>query len=64
MLLALDRDAAVELVRRPGDGRSGSFVLERKRSLREVCAIVWRKLGDKWGIVEIIDYANKVSFLS
>lgn len=61
MLLALDRDAALELVRRPGDGRSGSFVLERKRSLREVCAIMWKKLGDKWGIREITAYANKVS---
>jgi len=60
MLLALDRDAGVELVRRPGDGRGNAFVLERKRSIREVCAIIWRKLGDRWGVREITVYANKV----
>jgi hypothetical protein len=61
MLLALDRDAAVELVRRPGDGRSGAWVLERKRSIKEVVTIVWKRLGTNWGIASIIDMAVKVS---
>ena len=63
MLLALDRDAGTELVRRPGDGRQGAWVVERKRSIREVLAIVWKRLGDKWGSQELTDYANKVGIV-
>ncbi|ORY35419.1 hypothetical protein BCR39DRAFT_509555 [Naematelia encephala] len=59
MLLALDKDAGTELVRRPGDGRQGAWVLERKRAIREVVAIVWRRLGDKRGVKVVEDLANK-----
>lgn len=61
MLLALDRDAGSELVRRPGDGRQGAWVLERKRSIREVVSICWKRLGDRWGLADLVQYANKVS---
>lgn len=60
MLLALDKDAGSELVRRSGDGRQGAWVLERKRSIREVVTICWKRLGDRWGIADLVDYANKV----
>lgn len=60
MLLALDRDAGTELVRRPGDGRQNAWVLERKRSIREVLALIWKRLGDRWGLQELADFANKV----
>lgn len=60
MLLAVDRDAGNELVRRPGDGRAGAWVLERKRAIRELVSLVWRRIADRWGIVEIDDLANKV----
>nr|P0CN37.1 RecName: Full=Protein EFR3 [Cryptococcus neoformans var. neoformans B-3501A] len=59
MLLAVDRDAGNELVRRPGDGRAGAWVLERKRAIRELVSLVWRRIADRWGIVEIDDLANK-----
>ena len=60
MLLALDRDAGTELVRRSGDGRAGAWVLERKRSIREVVALTWRRLGVRWGIDDLVDVADKV----
>ena len=60
MLLALDKDAGTELVRRPGDGRSGSWVLERKRAIREVVAITWRRIGEIYSIRSIVDLADKV----
>ncbi|OXG16946.1 protein EFR3 [Cryptococcus neoformans Tu401-1] len=59
MLLAVDRDAGNELVRRPGDGRAGAWVLERKKAIRELVSLVWRRIGDRWGIVEIDELANK-----
>jgi hypothetical protein len=61
MLLALDADAG-ELIRRPGDGRSGSWVLERKRAIRETIAFTWRRIGKQWDITQIEDLANKVCF--
>jgi hypothetical protein len=61
MLLALDKDAGAELVRTAGDGRQGAWVLERKRSIREVVSICWKRLGDRWGIPELVEYANGVS---
>ena len=61
MLLALDRDASTELVRRPGDGRQAAQVNERKRCIREVVAIVWRRLGRKWAVSSVMEYADKVS---
>ena len=61
MLLALDRDASSELVRRPGDGRQGAWVLERKRSIREVVGFMWRSIGRRWGVEPITTYADKVS---
>ncbi len=64
MLLALDRDAGIELVRRPGDGRSGAWVLERKRSIREVVALTWRRLGERWAISSVTGSADKVSRMS
>lgn len=64
MLLAVDRDAGNELVRRPGDGRAGAWVLERKRAIRELVSLVWRRIGDRWGIVEIDELANKVCLVS
>lgn len=60
MLLALDRDAGNELVRRPGDGRAGAWVLERKRAIRELVCLIWRRIGDRWGVAEIDELANKV----
>jgi hypothetical protein len=62
MLLALDADAGNELIRRPGDGRSGSWVLERKRAIREAIAFTWRRIGKQWDITQIEDLANKVCF--
>jgi hypothetical protein len=64
MLLALDADAGNELIRRPGDGRSGAWVLERKRAIRETLAFTWKKVGQQWDIGQIEDLANKVSRLS
>ena len=61
MLLALDREAGTELVRRPDDGRMGSWVLERKRSIREVTAMMWRRIGLRWKVTSIIELADKVS---
>ncbi|KAK4684800.1 protein EFR3, partial [Tremellales sp. Uapishka_1] len=59
MLLALDRDAGTELIRRPNDGRAGAWVLERKRACRETVALMWRRLGEQWGIRSIEDLADK-----
>ncbi|WWD18958.1 hypothetical protein CI109_103415 [Kwoniella shandongensis] len=59
MLLALDKDAGNELVRRPGDGRAGAWVLERKRAIREMLGIIWRRIGERWGLEEIEALAEK-----
>ncbi|WVF72663.1 hypothetical protein IAT40_007481 [Kwoniella sp. CBS 6097] len=59
MLLALDKDAGNELVRRPGDGRQGAWVLERKRAIRELVCLVWRRIGERWDAKEVDDLANK-----
>jgi hypothetical protein len=63
MLLALDKDAGMELVRRPGDGRSGAWVLERKRAIRESVAIVWRRVAERWGVKSVEELADKVGWL-
>lgn len=60
MLFALDAAAGMELVRRPGDGRSGAWVLERKRGVREAVGLVWRGVGRKWGIDIVENLADKV----
>jgi hypothetical protein len=60
MLLALDRDAGEELVRRPGDGRSGAWVVERKRCIREVVGVMWSRIGERWGVPMISQQANRV----
>lgn len=59
MLLALDRDAATELIRRPGDGRTGAWVLERKRACRETVAFAWRRLADRWGVASAVQLADR-----
>ncbi|KAK6910623.1 hypothetical protein I203_104655 [Kwoniella mangroviensis CBS 8507] len=59
MLLALDKDAGNELTRRPNDGRNGSWVLERKRAIRELVCMVWKVVGEKWGVGQIQDIAQK-----
>ncbi|WVQ99870.1 hypothetical protein IAU59_007013 [Kwoniella sp. CBS 9459] len=59
MLLALDKDAGNELVRRPGDGRQGAWVLERKRAIRELVCLVWRRIGERWDAREVDELANK-----
>ena len=61
MLLALDTDAGNELIRRPGDGRSGAWVLERKRAIRETVVFTWKKIGQFWKIGQLEDLANTVS---
>jgi hypothetical protein len=61
MLLALDTDAGNELIRRPGDGRSGAWVLERKRAIRETIVFTWKKIGQFWRIGQLEDLANTVS---
>jgi hypothetical protein len=60
MLLALDRDAGAELIRRPGDGRAGAWVLERKRAIRETVALVWRRVAEWWGVEAVEELAEKV----
>jgi hypothetical protein len=62
MLLALDKDAGMELVRRPGDGRAGAWVLERKRAIRESVAIVWRRVAERWGVKSVEELVDKVSW--
>lgn len=64
MLFALDAAAGVELVRRPGDGRSGAWVLERKRGIREAVGIAWRVIGKKWNVNVVKDLADRVSYAS
>lgn len=64
MLLALDADAGNELIRKPGDENQGSWVLERRRAIRETVAFCWNRLGEQWGIREIEDMVNKVSLVS
>ncbi|OCF37807.1 protein EFR3 [Kwoniella heveanensis BCC8398] len=59
MLLALDKDAGNDLVRRPGDGRQGAWVLERKRAIRELVCLVWRRIGERWDAREVDNLANK-----
>ncbi|WVR07413.1 hypothetical protein IAU60_004454 [Kwoniella sp. DSM 27419] len=59
MLLALDRDAGNDLIRRPNDGRQGAWVLERKRAIRELVALVWRRIGDRWSVADVEHYANE-----
>ena len=61
MLLALDKDAGSELVRRPGDGRSGAWVLERKRAIRETVSILWIYIGRQWDVPDVITLGRKVS---
>ena len=61
MMLALDRDAGVELVRRQGDGRAGAWVMERKRAIRETILAVWRKIAVAWGVASGIALVDKVS---
>ena len=61
MLLALDTDAGNELIRRPGDGRSGAWVLERKRAIRETVVFTWKKIGQQWNLGQVEDLANTVS---
>jgi hypothetical protein len=61
MLLALDTDAGNELIRRPGDGRSGAWVLERKRAIRETVVFTWKKVGQLWNLGQLQDLANTVS---
>lgn len=61
MLLALDADAGNELIRRPGDERTGSWVLERRRAIRETVAFCWLRISQQWGIQPVQDLANKVS---
>lgn len=63
MLLALDADAGNDLIRRPGDENHGSWVLERRRAIRETVAFCWNRLGERWGIREIENLVNKVSQL-
>lgn len=60
MLLALDANAGNELVRIPGDGRSGAWVMERQRAIRETVVFIWRRIGDRWNIREISLITNKV----
>ncbi|WRT68287.1 uncharacterized protein IL334_005263 [Kwoniella shivajii] len=59
MLLALDEDAGNELVRRPNDGRSGSWVLERKRAIRELVCLVWRRIGERWSCADVQNLAER-----
>ncbi|ODO06619.1 hypothetical protein I350_03976 [Cryptococcus amylolentus CBS 6273] len=59
MLLALDEDAGRELVRRSGDGRAGAWVLERKRAVREMVGLVWRRIGERWGMGSVEQLANE-----
>ena len=60
MLLALDHDAGLELVRRPGDERAGSWILERKRLIREILGHTWLQIGERWSTVNIVRIANTV----
>jgi hypothetical protein len=60
MLLALDADAGNELIRRPGDGRNGAWVLERRRAIKETVVFAWKKLGQQWKLDQIGDLANRV----
>lgn len=60
MLLALDADAGNELIRRPGDGRSGAWVLERRRAIRETVVFTWKKIGQQWDLSQVEGLANKV----
>ena len=62
MLLALDRDSAQQLVRRPHDGRSSASVNERKRAIRECLSHVWSNLGRQWDIQSLASYGDKVRF--
>lgn len=62
MLLALDAEAATELVRRQGDGRGGAWVLERKRGVRETVGIMWRNVGRWLNISMVEELADKVSW--
>ncbi len=62
MLLSIDRDAGTELVRRPGDGRAGSWVLERKRAIREVVVYTWRRIGERWNLTSLIEISAKVGY--
>ncbi|KAL7423469.1 plasma membrane localization protein [Cryptotrichosporon argae] len=59
MLLALDRDAGNELVRRAGDGRAGAYSLERKRAAREAVALAWRRIARRWGAAAAADAAAR-----
>ena len=59
MLLALDGVAGTELVRRQGDSLQGAWVLERKRCIREIILLTWRRLADRWGVESIVEIANK-----
>jgi hypothetical protein len=61
MLLALDTDAGNDLIRRPGDGRSGAWVLERKRAIRETIVFTWKTIGRQWNLSQLVDLANAVS---
>jgi hypothetical protein len=59
MLLALDRDAGTELVRRSNDARAGAWVLERKRAIRETVAMIYQHIGQVWDIPSVSQLAIK-----
>lgn len=60
MLLALDRDAGCELIRRnAGAAEDSAWVLERKRACRETAAVSWRRLGVRWGVPHVIELSDR-----
>lgn len=60
MLIALDRDSAQQLIRRPHDGRSNASVNERKRAIRELLSHIWITLGRQWEIPALESHAENV----
>ncbi|WWC71678.1 uncharacterized protein I206_105636 [Kwoniella pini CBS 10737] len=59
MLLALDRDSGNDLIRRSNDGRNASWVIERKKAIRELVCYVFRAIGEKWGVFNVQDIAQR-----
>ncbi|WWC63173.1 uncharacterized protein I303_105773 [Kwoniella dejecticola CBS 10117] len=59
MLLALDRDSGNDLIRRSHDGKNASWVIERKKAIRELVCYIFRAIGEKWAIGNVQDIAQK-----
>lgn len=60
VLLAMDRHAGEKLIQQPGSD-SGTYVLERKRAIRETVTWAWDMIARRWHLTEITALCKKVS---